>query len=89
MSQLSQKILAKIHSQKIIPQSKWHFIGLHVLLWVCFAITLVIGTVSVSLLLLEMNMPERLYIEWMSESGSKNILSYLPLIWAVGAALCL
>jgi len=89
MSQLSQKILAKIHSQKIIPKSKWRFMSLHAVLWICFAITLVIGTLSVSFLLLEMNMPERLYLEWMSESGSKNILNYLPLIWTIGAILCL
>ena len=89
MSQLSQKILAKIHSQKITPQSKWRFIGLHAVLWVCFFVTLAVGTVSVSLLLLEMNMPERLYLDWMAESGNTHIFSYLPLIWAVGAVLCL
>ncbi len=89
MSQLSQKILAKIHSQKITPQSKWHFIVLHAVLWVCFIVTLAVGTLSVSLLLLEINMPERLYLEWMSESGSTNMLHYLPFIWAIGAILCL
>ncbi|MFA6080653.1 MAG: hypothetical protein WC753_04225 [Candidatus Gracilibacteria bacterium] len=88
MSQLSQKILAKIHSQKIIPRSKWRFIGLHAVLWICFFITLTIGIIGVSLIFLEMGMPERPYMEWMPLPGPMRVLPYLPFLWGFGSIVC-
>lgn len=83
MSKLSKSILDAIHTKKIIPRSKWYFIGVHVMLWACFILTLVIGIFSVGFMLLEFNMPERLYMEWMENSHEINFLAYLPYVWAL------
>ncbi len=88
MSKLSKTILNTIHKQKITPRSRWYFIALHGVLWVCFGITLIIGIVAVSLLFLEMNMPERPYMDWVPLPGPLQILPYLPFLWWFGSLLC-
>ncbi len=88
MSKLSKSILDTIRSKKIHPRSKWYFFWLHALLWVSFWWTLLVGIVAVSLLFLEMGMPERIYMDWMPLPGPLRILPYLPFLWGFGAPLC-
>lgn len=87
MSKLSKSILDAIHHKKITPRSRWYFMWLHMLLWVSFWLTLFVGIVAVSLLFLEMGMPERPYMQWMPLPGPMRILPYLPFLWGFGALI--
>jgi hypothetical protein len=89
MSKLSKSILDTIQNKKIIPHSKGYFIGLHTLLWVSFGWTLFVGVIAVSLLFLEIGMPERPYLQWMPLPGPLSILPYLPFLWGLGSLLCI
>lgn len=89
MSKLSKAILDTIHTKNIIPRSRWYFIGLHTVLWGFFIATLTIGIVAVGFMLLEIHMPERLYLDWIGDSYQAQLLRYFPYIWALGACICL
>jgi len=88
MSKLSKSILDTIHKKKITPQSRWYFIAIHSLLWICFGVTLIVGIIAVSLIFMEMSMPERPYMQWMPLPWPMKMLRYLPFLWGIGAIIC-
>jgi len=81
MSKLSKLLLDTIQSRKITPRSKWYFTTMHTVLWSVFCVAVLIGTLAISLLFLEMTIPERHYMQWVSLPGTMRILPYLPLLW--------
>jgi hypothetical protein len=51
MSKVSKKILDKIEKEKIQPRPKWQFIAMHVLMFVLFGFSILLGAIAVSVIL--------------------------------------
>ena len=88
MQTLKDKILHDIHDERITPRPRWQFIALHILLWVFFSLTLLAGIIAFSFLFLEVNMPERMFMDYLSDRPVL-FLRILPFIWAIGALIAL
>ena len=85
---IRDSILADIHEKGIRPRPRWQFIALHILLWGSFSITLLAGIIAVSFLFLEINMPERVFMDYLSDRPVL-FLRILPFIWGIGALIAL
>ena len=50
MNKLSELILNKIKNENIIPRPRWHFVALHVLLFVALIISIALGAIAFGLI---------------------------------------
>ncbi len=83
MSDLSDKILKKIETDNIKPYSKWHFAGLRSIIWLIFAISILIGSIgaAVSFFLIK-NAEWDLYKHFGHSFGEFTLL-ILPWFWFI------
>lgn len=88
MLKLRESILADIHTKHIRPRPRWQYVVLHVSLWCIGIFTVVFGSISFSLVILELTLPERAYIRWM-EIQDNQWISVLPYLWSLGVILAL
>ncbi|MBU1118788.1 hypothetical protein KKH43_02830 [Patescibacteria group bacterium] len=89
MSNISDKTLEKIKKEKITPKPKWQFLLKDSFLLTLFALMIVIGSISVSVMMyLSSNNDFELYSRY-----GKNILQYvllsLPYVWFIALLVSL
>ncbi len=65
MPSLRDKILSNIRTQKLAPKPRWQYVMAHFILWSVCLLTLLAGAVAFSLMLMEFDMPERVFVRWM------------------------
>lgn len=80
MPKLSKSILADIHAKKIHPRPRWQYILLHTLLWGSGIVTLFLGSLAFSFVLMEYSLPERVYARWM-DMPNLGFVAALPYLW--------
>ena len=85
--QLSQKVLDKIKDEKIQPKAKWVFLFKDCAIWFVFALALVVGSLSVSVIIFlllhdNLNIPD-------TQNGLKILFLSLPYFWLVILAVFL
>ena len=77
MSQISKSVLEKIDKQEIKPRPRWQFILWHILLWLVVAITVLLGGLATSIMLLKL-----FTMEWtlVPRLGGRFFI-LLPYVW--------
>ncbi len=86
---LKKTIMGDIYAQKIQPRPKWQYLVGHIFLWSICVLTLLVGAVAFSLMLMELDMPERVFIHWMDMQENTGLLLALPYLWLMGVILAL
>ncbi len=81
MPSLRDKILSSIHTQKLAPRPRWQYVVGHFILWSICLLTLFAGAVSFALMLMEFDMPERVFVRWMDMQDNAALLLALPYLW--------
>lgn len=89
MISLRDKIISNIHKQKLIPRPRWQYVLGHFILWSVCILTLLAGAVAFSLMLMEFDMPERVFIRWMDMQDNATLLLALPYLWLLWVFLAL
>lgn len=79
--EISKNVLEKIKNEHIMPRPKWQFITLHVLLWFTVAISILIGSVLLSLLLREVFLDEWEAIPHIGGNFIRIVLLLAPYFW--------
>lgn len=88
MPKLSKSILADIHAKNIQPRPRWQYILLHALLLGSAIVTLFLGSLAFSFVLMEYSLPERVYARWM-DMPDLGFVAALPYLWWIGMIFAL
>lgn len=87
-SSLRDAIITDIHAKKIHPRPRWQYILLHTVLWGSVIVTLFLGSLAFSFVLMEYSLPERVYARWM-DMPNRGFVAALPYLWWIGMIFAL
>lgn len=87
MSDLSDKIIQKIETDKIKPIPKSHFIRLRILVWVLFVLTLLVGSMGAGLTFFLIRNAEWDLYRHLGHSFTEFFILVTPWFWVI--TLCL
>ena len=82
-SDLSQKIIAKIKERKIMPKPRWEFLVKNYLVWVFGALSLILGAMTVSILIVIFRNNDWSIFRNTNDSWLKLLILSLPYFWLV------
>jgi hypothetical protein len=77
----SQKILEKIKEKKIKPTPKWHFLLKNYFIWAAFAISVLIGSLSFSVMLYILTDSNWGIYKYLDKNFAEYLLLSLPYFW--------
>jgi hypothetical protein len=77
----SQKILEKIKEEKIKPTPKWHFLLKNYFIWAAFAISVLIGSLSFSVILYILTDSNWDIYKYLDKNFAEYLLLSLPYFW--------
>ena len=85
----SQSVLEQIREERIRPKSRWHYVLKDYVVWLAFALSIVLGSVAFSIILhfWEINDWDAYYR--VNDNFLAFVLLTLPYFWLAGFALCL
>lgn len=82
MNDVSQNILEKIQKEHIKPTPKWHFMLKKSVIWALFAVSLILGSIAFSIILLQIN-----DVEWDLYEKAGGLLGFvflvIPYFWII------
>lgn len=79
-SSLRDAIIADIREKHISPRPRWQYILLHSVLWGSGIVTLFLGSLAFSFVLMEYSLPERVYARWV-DMPNLGFVAALPYLW--------
>lgn len=79
--EISKNVIEKIKNEHIIPRPKWQFILLHALLWFTVAVSVLIGSALLSLLLREIFLDEWEALPRIGGNFVRILLLLAPYFW--------
>ena len=83
MNKLSDKILKKIKTEKVLPKPKWHFVLLHMLLILTMIISIAAGSIGVAIILRWANVSDWTLMTELSGGRIDKIINLLPYVWLI------
>lgn len=89
MSDLKKSVLDTIKKEDVKPKPKWWFALMHALVWVLAAISVVIGSVAMAVVMHEIFGTDWVVAERLGRDGIPGFLLVLPYLWfgALGVTL--
>ncbi len=88
-SKLSKSILKRIETENIQPTSKWYFVFKNLSFWIFFALAMMVGAISFSIMVYALQNTDFEMLQYLEESeGLSEILAMMPFLWvfAIGMA---
>ncbi len=82
-SSLASEVLHRIESENITPTAWWRFVCINCLVWVAWALTVVVGSISVAVLLYVGNRSRFELFEATHDTLLAFLLEILPFVWVL------
>ena len=89
MNKISQSIIDKIKKSGLKPKPKWQFVLWHVLLWVVFVLSIILGSLAFAMILGVLFSTQWGLIGQIGGGPIRGLFLVLPYIWLAALALIL
>lgn len=89
MSKLSTSVLDKIKKEHVKPKPKWWFVSMHVAMWVVIAVSVLVGSLAMGVLIHEFSGAEWGHVGRLNKDGVPGFVFMLPYVWFATLGLTL